>query len=259
MTDTSTPSASTPAHPFQSRSNHEPAPNPAAALFGADPRLVDGVDAAGAATAIEVTATALALAVAGVPSADVDAAPRVVRVRDAAIALARAAVLGARALGAVDRPAPSSHGASLDEAVARLAEIVTGFRADGSSSYLAPADPDELAEQYGRRRHSEARDALIEVLLAAQAPVAAGSSAPAAPRVAAGSPEERYRRALDCEAYQERAWRAAREASDAARDALLSARARAIAADQADEDTALRGLFRERARQVGLDGVGVSR
>jgi hypothetical protein len=241
------------------RSDLEPARNPLAALFGADPRLVDGVDASAAAMAIEVTSTALAAAILGGPSADGDAEPRIVRVRDAAVALARAAMLGSRALGAAEPPSPSSHGSGLDAAVARLVEIVTGFRSDGSSVFLAPADPDESVEQYGRRRHAEARDALIELVRAVAAPVAAGSSAPASPRVAAGSPEERYRKALDAEAFAERAWRSAREAADAARDVLLSARARAATEDQASEEPRIEEFFRRRAELLGLAGTGVSR
>ncbi|WP_437948690.1 hypothetical protein WME98_50095 [Sorangium sp. So ce296] len=217
MTDQQNPPAPTPDHPFQSRSNHEPAPHPAAALFDADPRLADGVDAAAAAVAIECAATQLAGAVVGGPSADDDAEPKVVRVRDAAIALARAAVLGARALGAAERPsspaareglatpptsseiaaarergepAPaevrvttaggSSGAVWLDAAVARLAEVIVGFDAAGGSAILAPADPEECVEAYGRRRHREARDALIELVRAVAVPATAGSPAPAA-------------------------------------------------------------------------------
>ncbi|WP_434042265.1 MULTISPECIES: hypothetical protein [Sorangium] len=249
------PSDPTPAHPFPCQQNHEPAPHPAAALFGADPRLVEGVDAAAAAIAIEVAATQLGAAVAGGLGTEEDAAPRIVRVRDAAIVLARAATLGARAL--VDtRPPTSPTAPGLDAAAARLAEVIVGFDAAGGSAYLAPSDPEEPIEAFGRRRHREAREALLALVRAAAAPAAAGSSAP---RVAAGSPEERYRRALDAEAYAERAYRAAREATDTARDALLSTRARAITADQGDEDRRMRELFRERAEQLGLDGAEVSR
>jgi hypothetical protein len=231
MTDQQHPPTPPPEHPFQRHENHEPAPNPVRALFGgADPCLVDAVDAGAAAVAIECAATQLALSLAGGPPADVDASPRVVRVRDAAVALARAAVLGAHALGATERPSPSSHGASVDAAVARLAEVIVGFDAAGGSAILAPADPEEPIEAYGQRRHLEARDGLLELVRAVAASAAAGNPAP---RVAAGTAEERYRRAVDAEAYAERAYRAAREATDVARDAVLSARARTITAENA--------------------------
>ncbi|WP_437606277.1 hypothetical protein WMF20_35495 [Sorangium sp. So ce834] len=72
--------------------------------------------------------------------------------------------------GAPSAP-PSSHGAGLDAAAARLAGVITGFRSDGSSAYLAPEDPEESVEQYGCRRHAEARDGLIELVREALASV----------------------------------------------------------------------------------------
>ncbi|KYF66850.1 hypothetical protein [Sorangium cellulosum] len=307
---------------------HEPAPHPAAALFGADPRLAEGVDAAAAAVAIEVTATQLANAITGLHYGADAAAPRVVRVRDAVIAFGRAVLLGARALGATERPSSAAHeglatpptsadlaaarergepaptevrvttagGSSgalwLDAAVGRLAEVITGFRSDGSSAYLAPADPEEPVEAYGRRRHAAARDGLIELVRAVTAPAAAVQEPTAQGTRGLRWTIEPQRRALLVD------WLAARhpEIPSEERGTLIDVVLASVTAPPTDRSRVgslkklldllvdatlgalpgydvqfitrplqpgelerMRGIFLERAEQLGLDGAEVSR
>ncbi|XXX73900.1 hypothetical protein WMF30_40265 [Sorangium sp. So ce134] len=313
------------------RPSPEPAPNPVRALFGgADPRLADGVDPAAAAVAIEVAATQLAGAVVGGPSASEDATPRVVRVRDAAISLARAAVLGARALVDTRPPSQASLGTGVEAAVEKFITSVTRLRPDGLEG-MFPYDPSDPGAAY--RQAIDATSALVRAVVAAAAARSPAERGPATPerdmgwtgagntaffgpptyrangamRMAAvelawtlvggaaacppddpavvalatplirfarsiaelgavpperqddgqASPEQVYQRAIAREADAERSYRRAREATDRARDELLSTRARQV---YADEEKRIRELIIHQAERAGLDGgVGPSR
>lgn len=54
--------------------------------------------------------------------------------------------------------------AGIDDAVERFAELVSGFRRDGSHACLLVSEPEELPDAFGRRAHQRARDVAIELV-----------------------------------------------------------------------------------------------